>query len=225
MLSMLPYLLISTGLALLISFGVDAIVSNNIYYRLITNVPDDTSSVFLDLKPKTEEEKKKLEENNTGNAFSVRPEFPPIALGEKWATITIESIGLIDGPVFHGDYLAVLRKGIGHYDNSSFPGQGGKVVLSAHVNKRDIGFFDLETMTGGETVVLKTIYGEYVYKVRETIIFNETDPSYILPNEFEDEETLICYTCYPYVTTSVRTKRFAIICDLVSGEDWRTGDK
>lgn len=222
----LPSLLISAALALLIIYGVDSAVDGSIYYRLITNAPDitdDGSGDILAPPAKTDEEIKRLEENNDGDAFTVTADFPAIDLGQQWATLTIDSIGLVEAPVYHGDYSELLWRGVGHYSNSRFPGQNGKVVLASHVAIANFGFTKLEQMVAGQTVTLNTIYGEYVYQVRETKIFDQNDSSLIMPEAEDNGDVLICYTCYPYVTTSIRTQRFAIICDKVSGKDWIKG--
>jgi len=75
-------------------------------------------------------------------------------------------------------------------------------------------------MSVGDIVTLNTIYGDYVYKVTDTVIFHQSEKSLLLPEEEDTGDRLICYTCYPFNTTSVRTERFAIICDLISGKDW-----
>jgi sortase (surface protein transpeptidase) len=59
--------------------------------------------------------------------------------------------------------------------------------------------------------------------VRERVIFDENDSSLLQPGATDDGDVLICYTCYPYVTTSIRTQRFAIVCDKISGKDWTKG--
>lgn len=222
----LPSLLVSAALALLITYGVDSAVDGSLYYRLITNAPDitdDGSGDILAPPVKTDEEVKILEENNDGDFFGVTSDFPAIDLGEKWATLTIDSIGLIDAPVYHGDSSELLWRGVGHYSNSRFPGQNGKIVLASHVAIANFGFTKLEQMMVGQTVTLNTIYGEYVYKVRETKIFDQNNSALIMPEAEDTGDVLICYTCYPYITTSIRTQRFAIICDKISGKDWTKG--
>jgi sortase A len=191
----------------------------------MTNAPtiSDDDADILAPAAKTEEEIEALKNNNNGDFFTVTADFPAISLGQQWATLTIESIGLIDAPVYHGDSSDILWQGVGHYSNSRFPGQNGKVVLASHVAIADFGFTKLEQMVEGETVVLDTIYGEYVYQVRETVIFDENDSSLLQPGATDDGDVLICYTCYPYVTTSIRTQRFAIVCDKISGKDWTKG--
>ena len=214
-----PFLLISAAIYLFAMWGIERFVEGNIYYKLITMAPSDDTGDGSNLLVLDEKEKEKLEENNKGDVFVVPPEFPAIALGEQWATITIESAEVWEVPVYHGDYDENLWKGIGHYSNSRFPGQHGKVVLSGHVGIYEF-FQRLETMSIGDTVTLNTIYGDYVYKVTDTVIFHQSEKSLLLPEAEDTGDKLICYTCYPFNTTSVRTQRFAIICDLVSGKDW-----
>ena len=210
------FLLISAALVFFLMWAIERIVEGNIYFRLLTLAPKKSESTQLVL---TETEKKKLEENNQGDSFVVSADFPPITLGEQWATITIESAEVDAVPVLHGDYDENLWLGVGHDANSRFPGQGGKVIIAGHVGISKF-FQRLETMSVGDLVTLNTIYGDYVYRVSETKIFNENDPSLLMPEEADNGDRLICYTCYPYHTTTVRTQRFAIICDLVSGKDW-----
>lgn len=238
----IPFLLISAAIALVAVWGIESFIEGNVYYRVATLAPsrsdiaandnsaeqngnsngknEDVGAVrdddLLVLDP---EDKEELKDNNEGDVFVVPPEFPIITLGEQWATITIESAEVWSVPVYHGDYAENLWKGIGHYSNSRFPGQHGKVVLSGHVGIYEF-FQRLETMSVGDRVVLDTIYGEYVYEVKKTVIFDQNDKSLLLPEEKDTGDRLICYTCYPFRTTSVRTQRFAIICDLVSGKDW-----
>ena len=212
-----PFLFLAAAVYFLAAWGIEQFVEGNVYYSLIMMAPEksgESELLVLDA-----EKKEKLKKNNEGPAFTVSSDFPPIALGEQWATITIDSAGVYSIPVLHGDYDENLWLGVGHMANSRFPGQGGKVVIAGHVGIS--AFFQrLETMSVGDTVVLNTIYGDYEYRVTDTKIFDQDDPSLILPEEVDSGDKLICYTCYPYHTTSVRTQRFAIICDLVSGKDW-----
>lgn len=222
LLCVLPFLLLSGAVFLFAAFGVDAVIGENVYYRLLTNVPNQTWDVSR-VTVKTVEEQELLRDNNEGSAFHMKADFPAIMLGEQWATLTIDSIDVGQLPVYHGDDSFNLLNGAGHYLNSRFPGQGGKIVISAHVNSKIYDFSRLETMTGGETVVLNTVYGDYIYRVRETVIFTAEDKAFLLP-EYPEEEVLICYTCYPFETSGLRTQRFAIVCDLVSGDDWTRED-
>jgi len=217
LLDSVPFVLITAAVILFALWGVSYFIEGNVLYKLATMTPEPGEGG--DLLVLDEKKKEELVENNEGDAFTVVPEFPAIALGEKWATITIESAEVWQVPVYHGDNSDILWNGIGHYSNSRFPGQNGKVVLAGHVGIYE-HFQRLETMSEGDEVVLDTIYGKYVYRVTDTAIFDEHDPTLLLPEETDSGDRLICYTCYPFNTTSVRTQRFAIICELVEGEDW-----
>lgn len=153
-------------------------------------------------------------EQNKG--FYVPADFPIIYPDEKWATLSIPSISLLNRPVFQGDNYVNLNKGIGHFSGSRYPGQNGKIVLSAHVGT---DFRKLETMKNGDKVELKTIYGDYVYEVIKTIIFNDTEETVLYPED--GTEQLLAYTCYPAANPlGNKTQRFAIICKKISGKNW-----
>ena len=62
----------------------------------------------------------------TTKTLEVYPEF-----GTKYATLEIPSID-VNLPVYFGDTLDVLKKGIGHSSGSYFPGEGGSIIFSGH---------------------------------------------------------------------------------------------
>lgn len=219
-----PFLLISAAVILFTVWAMDTFVENNLYFQISTLAPkmsEDKGTKNIPYIEYTPEEKEDIQEQNE-DLFG--EDVPPITLGEVWAHITIDSAQVYDQPVYHGDYADLLMKGIGHYSNSRFPGQHGKVVLAGHVGiKRH--FQRLETMHVGDLVTLDTVYGTYVYRVTDTYIFDAEDPalkSLLLPDEEDTGDRLIAYTCYPYHTTRVRTQRFVIDCELISGYDYVT---
>lgn len=146
-------------------------------------------------------------------------EFPKIRWGKKWATLTVEYLGANEIPVYNGDTDDVLNAGIGRYFNSRFPGCGGNCVLSFHVNRQKELYF-LEDLPVGETVVLNTVYGKYVYKVESKDIYSVKESSYITRDE---GEMLTIYTCYPK-QGPYRKYRIALTCRMVeelSDPTWR----
>lgn len=192
--------------------------SSNAYFKVLTNAPENIESVdtggFFEMDEYT---KQKIQENNEG--LKVKKEFPIISIGEQFSTITINSVDIVDVPVFHSKNEYQLLRGAGHDPNSRFPGQKGRVVIYGHVGLENI-FQTLENVKVGDTIELNTTYGDYKYRVTETVVFDQKDTTWVLPLVDESEEQLVVYTCYPFATTRVRTQRFAAICEKVSGTDW-----
>lgn len=167
---------------------------------------------------KADSEEKMAEKVELVGDFFPMSEFPGFKWGECWATISVDELpeARINGAkVYVGDTNDILNRGIGKYYGSMYPGQGGKIVLDAHVN---IIFYCLEDMKIGDTVRLHTVYGEYVYRVDEIFLFDDSD-EYIVTDK-SDKEELLLYTCYPR-DLAYRRQRIGIRCSKVSGADFR----
>lgn len=141
----------------------------------------------------------------TGENQQIFPRY-----GEKFADIIIEKAS-INIPVFHGDSEQQLLKGAGHYNGSRFPGEGSNVVLAGH---RNSVFKGLKNVSKGDTIVLNTTYGKYVYKISEIKITKGNDNSIVQPL---DSEKLTLYTCYPFDYIGNAPNRYVVISDLVQG--------
>lgn len=144
--------------------------------------------------------------------------LPKMTWGDRWATLAVDELpdASINGAkVYVGDSNDILKKGVGKYYGSRFCGEGGKIVLSAHVTQ---AFRCLEDMQVGYTVRVNTIYGEYVYRVEEIFLFEPTD-DHIIRDSTETEQLLL-YTCYPRAV-SYRRQRIGVRCSKVSGADFR----
>lgn len=149
---------------------------------------------------------------STEDSQEVTPEnsvkFPK--LGEQFGTLSIPTAE-IDYPVIQGDYDDQLARGIGHFDGSKFPGEGGNVIFDGH---RETVFRNLGKVKVGDTVTLKTTYGVYTYKVSEIKIVKDTDKSILVPSE---TEKLTMYTCYPFDTIGYKPERYVVFADYVLG--------
>ena len=55
--------------------------------------------------------------------------------GTQYATIEIPRIGA-NLPVYFGDTLEILKKGVGHSSGSYFPGEGGSILYMGHNSKK-----------------------------------------------------------------------------------------
>ncbi len=162
------------------------------------------------------------------------------SLGELWATISVHGDELVQEiPIYQGDNSAILSQGVGHLYGSSFPGEGGVCVLPAHVSGR-LGYFgnlaDTDIYKVGTQIKLDTAYGVYVYEVVHTEILDYTDEKFVrkygyengktvnyydrLIKQFDADELLAMYTCYP-AGTSFRTQRYFVIARRIYGYSWR----
>ena len=94
------------------------------------------------------------EEKNTLENY---PEY-----GTQYATIEIDKID-VNLPVYFGDTLEILKKGVGHSSGSYFPGEGVSIVYMGHNSKKMFRRFS-ELQIGNE-IKVTTNYGEYKYKI------------------------------------------------------------
>lgn len=186
----IPILLFACGIAL-ISIG-----SYN-YFRSAFYI----SSLFIrnDYKP-TSQPKIAVDQNQ-----QIYPRY-----GEKFADLIIDKVS-INVPVFHGDNEEQLLKGAGHFNGSRFPGEGSNVVLAGH---RNSVFKGLKNVAKGDTILLNTTYGKYVYKISEIKITKGNDNSIVQPL---GSEKLTLYTCYPFDYIGNAPNRYVVISDLVQG--------
>ena len=143
-----------------------------------------------------------IDSNNTIKNY---PEY-----GTKYATIEIPKIG-VNLPVYFGDTLEILRNGIGHSSGSYFPGEGGSIIYMGHNSEdmlRNLGDAKID-----DKIVVKTSYGEYIYKIYNTEIVNEKEYEK-LPVQ-SNKEILMLYTCYPFKNIGYTTNRYVVYAELV----------
>lgn len=129
--------------------------------------------------------------------------------GTQYATIEIDSID-VDLPVYFGDTLEVLKKGVGHSSGSYFPGEGGSIIYMGHNSKKMFRrFSELEI---GDEIKVTTTYGEYTYKIYDMKLVNENELDE-LPIQ-KDKEILMVYTCYPFNNIGYATQRYVVYAEL-----------
>lgn len=131
--------------------------------------------------------------------------------GQIMGHLTVPSAG-IDYDVYHGDHNEQLKKGIGHFIASHYPGEGGKIVLDGH---RETVFRNMRKIKIGDLINFKTAYGSYVYKVNDIKIVKATDAAVISPDD--KKEYLVMYTCYPFDTIGYKPERYVVYANLLSG--------
>ena len=149
--------------------------------------------------------KKEAEYDSSNSKLKVYPEY-----GTQYATIIIPKID-VDLPVYYGDTLEVLKKGVGHSSGSYFPGEGGSIVYMGHNSKKMFKRFSELQLK--DTITVKTNYGEFEYKINDMQIVDEKDTEK-LPIQ-TDEEILMIYTCYPFNNIGYATQRYVVYASLV----------
>lgn len=118
--------------------------------------------------------------------------------------LTIPCISL-EYPIYHGTDVAVLEKGIGHVQGSSFPvgGEGTHALLAGHsgVTHRRL-FTDIENLKQGDMVCVNVLNEIYTYRVESLKVVAPDDLS---QTEIEpDKDLLTLITCTPYGINSHR---------------------
>ena len=158
------------------------------------------NKVSIDIENKEAKETVMNEQNKIQNY----PEY-----GTQYATIEIPTID-VDLPVYFGDTLEILKKGVGHSSGSYFPGEGGSIIYMGHNSKKMFRRFS-ELQLGNE-ITVKTSYGEYKYKIYDMQLIKETELEK-LPIQ-KEKEILMVYTCYPFNNIGYTTQRYVVYAEL-----------
>lgn len=152
----------------------------------------------------TKEETTITEETEKKNTLKNYPEY-----GTQYATIEIDKID-VNLPVYFGDTLDILKKGVGHSSGSYFPGEGGSIIYMGHNSKKMFRRFS--ELQQGDTIKVTTTYGEYTYKIYDMQLIKETELDK-LPIQ-RDKEILMVYTCYPFNNVGYATQRYVVYAEL-----------
>lgn len=129
--------------------------------------------------------------------------------GTQYATIEIPRIDA-ELPVYFGDTLEILKKGVGHSSGSYFPGEGGSILYMGHNSKKVFRRFS--KLQIGDKIKVTTTYGEYNYTIYDMQLINETDTDKV-PIQ-RNEEILMIYTCYPFNNIGYATQRYVVYAKL-----------
>ncbi len=135
--------------------------------------------------------------------------FP--TFGTHYGELRIDGTS-VKAPLYFGDSKVILKKGVGQYNGSFYPGCGGTIIIGGHNNTF---FHNLDEAVVGKIVVLETNYGTYTYEVTETAVKKATDKTaYDLK---ATQENLVLYTCYPFDTLGLTPDRYYVYAKYVSG--------
>lgn len=125
--------------------------------------------------------------------------------GEPFGRIRIPEIGL-DTVVVNGTDPGDLRKGPGHYADTTFPGLGGTVAIAGHRTTYGAPFRKIDQLTGGEEIVVEMPYGRFVYRVEKQQIVK---PDALWIKRDVGYERLVLSACHPEYSAAERIIVFA----------------
>jgi sortase A len=127
----------------------------------------------------------------------------PALEGNAIGVMKIARLGM-DAIFVQGDSPKILRHAVGHIAETALPGEPGNVVLTAH---RDSFFRPLRDIRQGDMIELKTLDGEFAYRVDWT---KAVSPSDIEVLQSSHENTLTLVTCFPFYYVGPAPKRFIV---------------
>ena len=191
----IKYLIVALLITIVIVMGIYLLFGQEVNETLSI-----ASKVAIDIENKKVEETTMSEDNKIQNY----PEY-----GTQYATIEIPRIN-VNLPVYFGDTLEVLKKGVGHSSGSYFPGEGGSIIYMGHNSKNMFRRFS--ELQLGDEIKVTTSYGEYTYKIYDMQLIKETDVDK-LPVQ-KEKEILMVYTCYPFNNIGYATQRYVVYAEL-----------
>ena len=120
----------ATIIELIVALFITAIILGLGYFLFGAKV-EETMSLINKVSIGVSEGKEAVDPvMNEENKIINYPEY-----GNKYGTIKIPKID-IDLPVYYGDALDILKKGVGHSSGSYFPGEGGSIIYMGHNSKK-----------------------------------------------------------------------------------------
>ena len=141
---------------------------------------------------------------------TTEPAPPPPPEGDAVARIRIPKIG-VDTIVVNGVTREDLRKGPGHYPNTPLPGQEGNSAIAGHRTTYGAPFGNLDQLAPDDLIEVRTLQGEFRYRVTDQLIVAPTDLSVIDPTPKSPDDpsagfapTLTLTTCNPKYSAAQR---------------------
>lgn len=125
--------------------------------------------------------------------------------GAPFGRIVIPKIG-VDTVVVNGTDADDLRKGPGHYSDTTYPGLKGTVAIAGHRTTYGAPFRNVDQLKGGEEIVVEMPYGRFTYRVEKQQI---VDPSAVWVTRDVGYDRLVLSACHPLYSAAQRIIIFA----------------
>ena len=115
-------------------------------------------------------------------------------------------------PIIQGTGTEDLKKGVGHFIQSVFPGEDDNCVLSGH---RDTVFTKLGKLKIGDQLITQTSAGTFTYEIKNIRIVQKDDKTVIVPT---GHAVLTITTCYPFRFVGSAPDRYILTADLLTSK-------
>jgi sortase A len=125
--------------------------------------------------------------------------------GDAIGRIEIPAIGVKEY-VVEGTDTDNLRKGPGHYPDTSLPGERGTAAIAGHRTTYGAPFRHIDELKHGSVIKLDMPYGRYVYHVERTKIVDDSDFSVLRKVRWD---RLVLSACHPLYSAAQRVIAFA----------------
>ena len=127
-----------------------------------------------------------------------------LADGEPMSKLTMPKVGF-SAIVTEGEQTGVLSSGPGHDEHTSYPGEGGLILVGNHN-----GFSgSWDGMHEGDEIVVETTYGRFHYAVTKRQIIDGDDQT--VARAQYTSETLVVMTCWPLWQGAFAKQRLVLV--------------
>ena len=210
LLRQLSTILILAGLLLLLDVGLtlvwqEPVSSLYAQYRQDALADDLDELSQPDLRPAEVEALKRLPLDKDRAAFLARALKRRTDTGDAIGRIRIPEID-VNKVVVEGTDGGTLRKGPGHYPETSLPGIRGTVAIAGHRTTYGAPFRDIDKLERGDLIVLEMPYGRFEYTVQKEQI---VDPSATWVTRRVGYDRLVLTACHPKYSAAQRIVTFA----------------
>lgn len=120
--------------------------------------------------------------------------------GEAFGRLRIPAID-VNAVVVNGTAPDDLRKGPGHYPDTTFPGLGGTVAIAGHRTTYGAPFRNVDQLGRGDQLVLEMPYGTFTYVYDRQEIVKPT-ATYVTRDVGYDQ--LVLSACHPLYSAAER---------------------
>lgn len=141
---------------------------------------------------------------------NTQPHAGPLEIGTSLFKLSLPRQG-VDLTVVEGTSEAALRKGPGHLEGSSLPGEVGNAVIAGH---RDTHFRILKEVLIGDEIRVALGNREYSYRIFDIRVVSPIDTRVLLP---QSGHMITLITCYPFRFLGSAPERYVVRAKLFDG--------